>query len=74
MKYTNEQKEEIAEALEHWNRVCKVADKEYDKPFTQQTNIVINDLFRAKEYLESISGCWVWHPLMDFAETDDLEY
>ena len=71
MKYTLEQKEQIAEALEHWNRVCKVADVEYEKPFTHQTNIVINDLFRAKEYLESIDDCWVWHPLMDYAEGED---
>lgn len=70
MKHTLEQKEAISEALEHWIRVCKVADKEYEKPFTHQTNIVINDLFRAKEHLESLDGCFVWHPLMDFAEKE----
>lgn len=68
MKNTPEQKEQIKEALNNWVRLCKIADIEYEKPFTQQTNIVINDLFRAKEYLESVSGCWVWHPLMDYGE------
>ena len=59
-------KEEIKEALQHWTRVCKIADKEFEKPYSKQTQIVINDLKRAKEHLESVSACWVWHPLMDF--------
>ena len=45
-------KDKLREALEHWTRVCKVADKELDKPYTNQTQIIINDLKRAKAYLE----------------------
>ena len=68
MKLTKEQKVELKIALDHWYRVCKVADKEMEKPYSKQTEVVIGDLKRAKEYLESTFGCWVYHPLMDFGK------
>lgn len=68
MKYTPEQKEDLIESMEHWNRVCKLADKELEKPLTFQTQIIINDLKRARNYLQDNFGCFVWHPLMDYED------
>ena len=35
MKLTKEQKAELKIALDHWDRVCKVADKEMEKTLQQ---------------------------------------
>ena len=66
MKLTKEQKEDLQEALEHWNRVCKVADREDEKPMTFQTQIIINDLKEASKYLRDNFNCCAYHPLMDW--------
>ena len=64
-KLTKEQKADFEMMQSHWANVCKVADKEYKKPYSKNTEIVIADLKRAKEYLENNFGGFYWHPLMD---------
>lgn len=70
-KLTKEQKEDLKIALAHWDDLCKIADEYYEKPYTTQTQIIINNLKRAKVYLETTFGCWVWHPLMKCYEEDN---
>ena len=64
MKLTQEQKEDFEEAMEHWVKVCKIADLEMEKPHTKNTDIIIADLKRAKNYIETNYGGWFYHPLM----------
>ena len=61
-----EERIDLQEALEHWDRVCKVADKEMERPYSKQTEVIIGDLKRAKEYLERNWGGYYHHPLMEF--------
>lgn len=66
MKLTKEQKAELKMGLEHWGKLCDIADEEMNYPVTEHTQVIIEDLKRTKKYLESTFGCWVYHPLMEF--------
>ena len=73
MKLTQEQREDFEQAMEHWVRVCKIADEEMEKPYTKNTEIIIGDLKRAKKYIETNYGGWFYHPLLSW-EDDNVRH
>lgn len=69
MKLTQEQREDFEQAMEHWVRVCKIADTYMDKPVNEETMVIVGDLKRAGKYIADNYGGWFWHPLMDCEES-----